>query len=145
MLTKLPSGISVDVKIAMGEALESAYALGRLDELEQMLARIDAIPPGKRPPFLVADAARFRALLAAARGEQNAVEQGFKTAAAVFREHGLTFYVGLTQLEHGEWLAAQGRNDEAAPLLAEAREIFGRLGATPSLERAGVPAEAVAG
>ena len=145
VLTRLPSGISVDVKIAMGEALESAYALGRLDELEQMLGRIDAIPPGKRPPFLVADAARFRALLAAARGEQNVVEQGFKTAAAVFREHGLTFYLGLTQLEHGEWLETQGRNEEAAPLLAEAREIFGRLGATPSLERAGAPAEAVAG
>ena len=43
----------------------------------------------------------------------------------------------MTWLEHGEWLGEQGRADEAEPLLAEAREIFERLGATPWLERAG--------
>jgi len=42
----------------------------------------------------------------------------------------------VTQLEHGEWLAGQGRRDEAEPLLAEARETFERLEAAPWLERA---------
>jgi hypothetical protein len=39
-------------------------------------------------------------------------------------------------VEHGEWLAGRGRDDDAEPLLAEAREIFERLRATPWLERA---------
>jgi hypothetical protein len=100
------------------------------------LGRIDAIPPGKRPPFLAAEAARFRARVASARGAGDGVEQGFKTASAIFLEHGLTFFLAVTQLEHGEWLGVEGRGDEAEPLLAEAREVFERLEAAPWLERA---------
>ena len=44
-------------------------------------------------------------------------------------------------LEHGEWLAEGGTADEAEPLLAEAREIFERLGAAPWLERLDALAE----
>jgi hypothetical protein len=40
-------------------------------------------------------------------------------------------------LEHAEWLAVRGRPDDSAPLLAEANETFGRLGAAPWLARAG--------
>jgi hypothetical protein len=39
-------------------------------------------------------------------------------------------------LEHAEWLDERGRNGEAGPLAAEAREIFERLEATPWVERA---------
>jgi class 3 adenylate cyclase/tetratricopeptide (TPR) repeat protein len=134
-LELLGFGISGDAKVSLGEGLESALALGRLDKVEELLARIDAIPIGKRPPLLRAQSARFRAKLAAARSEDEDVEQGFKTAAAVVREHGLTFHLGVVLLDHGEWLVDQGRNDEAEPLLAEAREIFGRLQATPRLAR----------
>jgi hypothetical protein len=70
------------------------------------------------------------------RGGEDGVERGFKTACAVFREHGLTFNLAVTQLEYGEWLTAHGRADEAESLLAEAREIFERLEAAPWLERA---------
>jgi class 3 adenylate cyclase/tetratricopeptide (TPR) repeat protein len=135
VLEQLPSGISVDVKIAVGEALEAARALGRLDEVEALIARIDGYPPGKRPPSLAAQAARFRALLAAARNEGDGVEQGFKTAEAILREHGLTFPLAVVQLEHAEWLTGRGRADDAGPLVDESREIFERLEATPWLER----------
>jgi len=129
------SGVSADSKIALCEGLESALVLGRLEVAEELLGRIDAIPPGKRPPSMRAHAARFRARLAAERGEDEGVEQGFKTAGAVFREHGLTFPLAVTQLEHGEWLTGRGRADDADALLAEAREIFERLEAIPWLER----------
>jgi class 3 adenylate cyclase/tetratricopeptide (TPR) repeat protein len=128
-------GVSADAKIAIAEGLELGLALGRFDHVEELLARIDAIPSGRRPPSMVAQAARYRARLAAARNEHDAVEQGFKTGEAVFREHGLTFFVAATELEHAEWLAGRGRSEEAEPLLAEAREIFERLAATPWLER----------
>ena len=54
----------------------------------------------------------------------------------MFRELELPFYLAVTLLEHGELLADQGQASEAEPLLAEATEIFERLGATPWLERA---------
>ena len=123
------------IKVALCEGLESALALGRFVMVEELLARIEAIPSGKRSPSLRAQAARFRARLAAARGEQARVEQWFKTAEAVFREHGLVFHLAVTELEHAEWLVAQGRAEDAEPLLAEARQIFERLEAAPWLER----------
>jgi tetratricopeptide (TPR) repeat protein len=134
-LELLGFGISGDAKVSLGEGLESALELGRLDKVEELLARIDAIPIGKRPPLLRAQSARFRARLAAAKGVTEGVEQGFKTAAATFREYRLTFFLAATELEHGEWLVGQGRADEARPLLDEAREIFERLEAAPWLER----------
>jgi class 3 adenylate cyclase/tetratricopeptide (TPR) repeat protein len=137
-------GVSADAKLALGEGLESALALGRFDKVDALLGQIEAIPPGKRPPFLRAQAARFRARLAAARGEHDGVEQGFKTASAVFREHGLTFHLAVTELEYGEWLTAQGRAGEAESLLAEARETFERLEATPWIERADAARPALA-
>jgi class 3 adenylate cyclase/tetratricopeptide (TPR) repeat protein len=138
------AGMSDAAKIAFSSALESALALGDLEQAEELLARIEAMPPGRRPPSLAAQAARFRARLAAARGEHEGVEAGFRTAAPAFREYGFPFLLAVTQLEHGEWLAEQGRSEEAEPLLVEAREIFERLEATPWLERvdAAIPSKA---
>jgi hypothetical protein len=53
----------------------------------------------------------------------------------LFRELAVTFYLAVTELESSEWLVAQGRGEEAEPLVAEAREIFERLEAKPWLER----------
>jgi len=77
----------------------------------------------------------YRALLAAASGDAGRADSGYRTAASMFREYGYVFRQAVTQLEHAEWLAKEGREPEAAPLLEEAREIFERLEATPWLER----------
>jgi hypothetical protein len=63
------------------------------------------------------------------------VEPGFRAATELFREMNTPFGLGVTLLEHGEWLIAERRPSEAEPLLPEAREIFERLGARPWLER----------
>jgi hypothetical protein len=42
----------------------------------------------------------------------------------------------VVELEHAEWLTAESRGEEAAPLVEEARAIFGKLNAAPWLERA---------
>ena len=47
----------------------------------------------------------------------------------------MPFWLAVTLLEQGEWLAAHGRAGEAAPLFAESQEIFDRLHARPWLER----------
>jgi predicted ATPase/class 3 adenylate cyclase len=126
--------ISYEAKLALTAGIEAAFALGRLDKVEELLGRIDMVPPGKRSPFLRAEAARSRARLAAVRRDGE-VEQGFKTAEAIHREHGVMFYLAMAELDHGEWLVGEGRTEEAAPLLVEAREIFESLDAVPMLER----------
>ena len=127
---------SQPIRFAFAEALESALALGDLAKVEQLIAQIDGLRPRERTAFLRAQAARFRAFVAGARGEQDNVEQGFKTAEQIFREYGMPFRLAVVQLEHAEWLLGRGRSEEAEPLHTEAREIFERLEAKPWLERA---------
>jgi class 3 adenylate cyclase/tetratricopeptide (TPR) repeat protein len=128
-------------KHAFVHAIEAALAIGDREKAEALLASIERIPPGLRPPFLDAQAHRFRARLASTADE---ADSGFTTAITRFRELELPFWLAVTLLEHGEWLGEQGRTDEAEPLLAEAREIFEQLEATPWLERlASTPSSAV--
>ena len=110
-------------------AVEAALALGDTGRADEFLAMVEELPPGLRPPFLEAHVHRFRARMADD-------EAGYKAAAGGFREYNFPFWLAVAQLEHVEWLAARGRVDEAEPLLAEAREIFAGLEATPWLERA---------
>ncbi len=87
------------------------------------------------PPFLRAQALRFRARLAALRGSTQEVERGFKAAAGAFRELSTPFWLAVTLLEHAEWLSDQGRPRDAEPLFDDAQETFERLKATPWLDR----------
>jgi tetratricopeptide (TPR) repeat protein len=127
-------------------AVEAALALDEVSRAEELLAVVDALPLGISPQFLQAHSARFRARLAARRGDLDEADRLFRRGAGLFRELGFPFYLAVTLLEQGEWLVAQGRRDEAEPLLVEAREIFERLEAKPWLERldavqAGTPTE----
>jgi tetratricopeptide (TPR) repeat protein len=120
--TEQQLGISfITVKLGLVEALEAAFALGDADKVRELVAHIDALRPGERPPLLDAHAHRFRAKLS---GE----ESEFTAATKLFRELSLTFSLAVTLLEHGELTG-----DES--LLAEAREIFEGLRAMPWLER----------
>jgi predicted ATPase/class 3 adenylate cyclase len=105
------------VKQGLVEAIEAALALGERERAGQLLATIEKLPPGLRPPYLEAQAHRFQARL-----EGN--EADYRAAAARFRELEIPFWLGVTLLEQGE-----------EPGLAEARKIFERLEATPWLER----------
>jgi hypothetical protein len=82
------------------------------------------VPPGLRSPYLGAQALRFRARLAAS---DDAAFECSDAAAKRFRELSTPFWLAVMLLEHGERLVAAGRPSTAEPLLAEAREIFGRL------------------
>jgi tetratricopeptide (TPR) repeat protein len=103
------------------EAAEAALALGESAKVEELVALVEAIPHGTRPPYLDAQAKRFRAQLG---GDPS----GHTAAAAQFSELNLPFWLAVTLLEHGELTG-----DESS--LSEAREIFEGLKATPWLER----------
>ena len=129
-------GIEADpVKEAFALATQAALELGHLDKADELLTLVERLPPGARPQFLDANVARFRAQLAARKGQAEEAERLFKGAGGLFQEIGSPFYLAVTRLEHAEWLNSQGRTEEAQPLLAEAREIFTRLEARPWLER----------
>jgi hypothetical protein len=110
-------------------ALEAALALGERGKVEEIVAEILARQPGLRPPYLEAHALRFKARLESS-------EAGFAAAAAAFRTLGTPYWIAVVLLEHAELLAQESRASEAEPLIAEARETFERLRATPWLERA---------
>jgi hypothetical protein len=75
--------------------------------------------------------------VSAAAGEHEVVESEFGAAEAGFRELGTPFDLAVALTEHAEWVTAQGRQDKAGPLRAEAREVFERLQARPWLQRLG--------
>jgi tetratricopeptide (TPR) repeat protein len=110
------------VKHGVVDALESALALGDSASAHELLAFIDGMSPGIRPPFLEAQAHRFHARMA-----RDA--EGLELAARLFRELEIPFSLGVTLLEHTELTGNEASR-------AEAREIFERLGASPWLERA---------
>ena len=137
------TGYALDaVKEAFGLALQAALELNRLEKADELLSIVERLPPGLRPQFLNAQVARFRAQVAARSGDSPEAERLFKGAAGLFQELAVPFHLAVTRLEHAEWLAAQGRPDEAQPLLTEAREIFEQLEARPWIERLGKAARA---
>jgi class 3 adenylate cyclase/tetratricopeptide (TPR) repeat protein len=124
------------VKESFVTAVQAALEEDDVPKVDELLTSVERLPHGQTSQFFQAQSSRFRAHLSAGRGDPGEAERLFKGAAGLFRETVMPFYLAVTQLEHGEWLAAEGRGAEAEPLLAEAREIFERLEAAPWLERA---------
>jgi hypothetical protein len=110
------------VKQAIVEGVEAALALGEVGKVEELLAHVENVPPGSRSRYLDAHAKRVRARL-----ERD--EAKYEEAASIFRRLGIPFWLAVTLLERSELTG-----DEES--LAEAREIFEGLKATPWLERA---------
>jgi len=123
------------VRIGFAQAVDSAFALGDLAQVEEVLDLLGGLRRGEVWPSLVALGERTNARLAAARGTVEGVESGFKAATEKFREIGMPYWLAATLTEHGEWLVAEGRSDEADVLLDEARGIFELLQARPWLDR----------
>ena len=119
---------SQSVKQGIVEAVEAAFTLGETAKIEELLTSIETVPPGSRPPYLDAQAKRFRARLAGDGA-------GYEAAAEQFRQLAIPFWLAVTLLEHAEWLDGQGQRSQAEPLLTEASKIFEQLQAKPWLER----------
>ena len=117
------------------EAAEQSFILGHLSKIDELLIMADELRPVTVTRFVRAHSSRFRARLAAARGQQDRVEPDFKTAVGMFRELGNPFWLAVTLLEHGEWLVEHENPKDAQPLLEEATTIFETLRAAPWLER----------
>jgi hypothetical protein len=137
--------ISEYLRVAWPEAVAVALGLGRLDEAADLLALVDGLPPGHRPPYLDAQRERLRALLGAARGEEDRVEAGLRRAVDRLQALGYPYWLAVAQTDLAGWLIGAGRRDEAAALLHEATATLMPLRAVPALGRANELLSAVPG
>jgi class 3 adenylate cyclase/tetratricopeptide (TPR) repeat protein len=133
-----------DRREAYLEAGLAALELGKEETVEQLIKFVAELPPALRTPLLSSSAARLEGLLAARRGDMRTADERLATAARELDEVEAPFNLAQILLDHAELLNRAGREDEAAPLLAEARAIFERLGAKPWLDRAAALRPAVA-
>jgi tetratricopeptide (TPR) repeat protein len=117
------------------EAFEAALQMHDLAKAAALLAEVRSWPRREISPALRGGISRMSARLAAEKGELQAAEEGFLAAIDEHRKRGDPYILAQPLAELAELLIAQGRVDEAEPLLAEAQEIFERLGARPWLER----------
>jgi class 3 adenylate cyclase/tetratricopeptide (TPR) repeat protein len=137
LLDAIPKlGLSdLGIKRLITHGVGAALQLGELDAAAAMLAMVRLARPGMVSPELRGHFARLDARLSSLRGNHDAVEAGFETAVAAFRELGSPFEQGVALCELAEWLEGRGRSDAAAAAALEARTLFERLGARPWLER----------
>ena len=125
------------VPVLFAEGVDCAFAAGRADVVEELLARVDALKPAQLIPLLDAEAARARARLAAARGEDQLADQWFRRAIDLFTELATPFHLARAQLEYAELLAIAGRPEaETGRQRDEAAAVFTELRAKPWLARA---------
>jgi class 3 adenylate cyclase/tetratricopeptide (TPR) repeat protein len=120
---------------ALYYALEAAFELGDPVKIDALLAIIEQTPAGSLSAGLRAIGAHFGARRAALHQDSATAAAGFAAAALLLQEAGATFARAEVLLAHAEWLAGEGRIDDAAPLAAEARDVFERLRAAPYVER----------
>jgi tetratricopeptide (TPR) repeat protein len=123
------------IRHSIAHGVAAALELGELDAADSMLTIVRQARPGLVSPELHGHVARLDARLSALRGNHDAVEAGFETAIATFRDLGMPFEQGVSLCELAEWLQGQGRSYDAATPALEARTLFERLGARPWLER----------
>ncbi len=139
-----PEVSNEDRREAYVEAGFAALALEDHATLERLIEYAGGLPPAQRSPLLRAGAARLAGLLAARRGETEVAEGRLGDAIRELRAVEVPFVLAQVLLEHAEHLYSTGNEDQAAPLLAEATDIFTRLRAAPWLERAHALRSAVA-
>jgi tetratricopeptide (TPR) repeat protein len=142
--TSGPEISNEDRREAYLEAGLAALELGDETTVERLIDFVGSLPPALRSPLMRAGAARFAGLLAARRGDFRAAEERLIAATRELRQVESPFNLAQVLLDHADLLRHHGRDEDAAPLLAEARTIFEQLRARPWLERLEGVAPAVA-
>jgi tetratricopeptide (TPR) repeat protein len=107
-------------------------------------AKVDDLSAAIRSRAVEAQLHRLRANAAAHGGDVEAAADAYAIALAHGRSLGFSIWLAPVLFDYGAWLHREGRVEEAAPLLAEARELFERMGAIVWLQRLDALAPAAA-
>jgi ATP/maltotriose-dependent transcriptional regulator MalT len=116
--------------------IEVLLGLGKFDNADVLLVRLEAQARDLDRPWALATAARCRALLEALRGDLEAAEDALALGFAAHERLGEPFELARTLLAQGAILRRVKRRAEARKSLQRACEIFGQLGARLWAEKA---------
>jgi tetratricopeptide (TPR) repeat protein len=101
----------------------------------EALALLDgSATAGTRTRVVATQRHRLGALVAAIDGDEDAAAEAFGLALANARSVSYPYFLAPVLGDYGAWLIQCGRGDEAAPLLAEARELYEAMGATARIQ-----------
>ena len=108
-------------------ALGAAFELNDREAAERIIQVVEALPPGRSPQVVQAQASRFRARLAAGRGEGDEAER-LQARGRALRQLAIPSISAIHQLDHAELLVARGRAAEAEQLLLRIEGLRGAEG-----------------
>jgi hypothetical protein len=111
-------------------AVRTAWDLEDAAATRELLALLDAVPPGQLPPMLRAERDLARA---------RANEGDFADTIAVLRELSTPYHLAHGLLDYAEVLARKGETEAAAAAVDEATAIAVQLRCQPLLDRATNP------
>jgi class 3 adenylate cyclase/tetratricopeptide (TPR) repeat protein len=118
------------------DTLDAAIGDGQVDVAAELVDLLAVEPRGRVSPYLRAELHRGRGLVAAAREEHDEVEAELRAAAEDLRGLGYPYPLARAQIDLAAWMIGQGRQAEAAQVLAEAVAALTPLRAAPLLGRA---------
>jgi DNA-binding CsgD family transcriptional regulator len=118
-----------------GDAIEAKIALGKLDDVEELLAELDGLAAALERPWVLVMACRGRALLNAARGDLPASYRELERALALHDRLEEPFERARTLAVLGNVLRRDRKKRAAREALEAALETFARLGAALWVEK----------
>ena len=125
-----------NVRQAWPDTLQAALQLDRIEDARDLVARLAARPQGHLPPYLRAQLARGRGLVAAAEANHDVVETELLASIDGFTELEYPYWRAVAQTDLAGWLIDQGRRTDAASYLEQATATLQSLHASPALARA---------
>jgi len=129
-------GISWDfLRWAWPLAARAAHDLAATATTTELLAILDGYQPGQLAPMQRAERDLARARLTTGDGGPDA-GAAFTSAVAGLRQHSTPYHLAHGLLDHAEHLLRLGDDKAAESAIGEARDIAGRLGCQPLLDRA---------
>jgi hypothetical protein len=116
-------------------AARAAHDLNDTTAARELLAQLDARPPGHIPPMLRAERDLIRAR-DAARNRSCAAETSFAAAITALRAHSTPYHLAHGLLDHAQYLHQTSDTSAAAGATSEARTIASQLRCQPLTDRA---------
>jgi hypothetical protein len=116
-------------------AARTAWDLADTTATRDLLALLDACPPGRLAPMQRAERDLARARLAAADGDPDA-DPAFAAAITGLRQHSTPYHLAHGLLDHAAHLATHGNDQAAAAAIGEAAGIARQLRCQLLLDRA---------
>jgi class 3 adenylate cyclase/tetratricopeptide (TPR) repeat protein len=116
-------------------AVRTAAELGDATATEELLAQLDAHPPGHLAPMQLAerDLANARLLGNLDPGQ---AATGFAAAITALREQSTPYHLAHGLLDHASYLVGRGDASSAEEVVTEARDVASQLRCQPLLDRA---------